>query len=528
MPTILSFRPNRQRMSNPKTIFVQTLLLVVIGFVWSLKACADWPEAAGPNHDYQVAGTAPTQFSVVRGENVLWKTPLPNTGESTPVIAGDRIFITCHTPMTADGQTGRNIFALCLDLGSGKELWRREIPASRSTDMASGFSDNTAASPVTDGKYVCFVNVGGAIRTYDFDGGLIWQYDWIPFGRHHARQQEPILHEGKVILLKTVAEGLPIEATTKAGAKPFGRDQRYWTRLHAFDLATGKIAWVANAGSSVHSASMLNRTSNGSAAILTGRGGGHEPPEEPYGLSLINADTGATLWDLPIHGYAAHQNAVWRDERGGLFVGMNHHTLDTNQGEISNSVSLLEGVDLCRFDGSQYEQKTSINLPIPKRNKAATYHTNCIVGDYHYFRTHHEYRLGRVNLKSNRVEYLQLPVQVVRGSDSEQFLWENAPENDVTNNDGFVVASDRRAKLDGWGHVSAASPIVVGDYLYMPTMLGIVYVIRWDAHNLNESSLVSVSDLGTAGQTWTLSSLASADGRLYARTLKEVICIGEQ
>jgi hypothetical protein len=75
--------------------------------------------------------------------------------------------------------------------------------------------------------------------------------------------------------------------------------------------------------------------------------------------------------------------------------------------------------------------------------------------------------------------------------------------------------------------VSAASPIVVGDYLYMPTMIGLVYVLRWNAPKLDESALESISDLGAASKTWTLSSLSFDSGRLYARTLKELICIGQ-
>ena len=272
-------------------------------------------------------------FSVARKQNILWTAALPNTGESTPVVAAGRVFVTCHTPMTADAQLGRDILAICFDASTGKELWRRELTGTRETDMASpGFSDNTAASPVTDGKHVCFVNVGGSIHTYDLEGKLIWKHEWVPFGRHHARQQEPILHDGNVIVLKTVADGLPASATTKPGAKPLGRDKKYWTRLHAFDLATGKVEWVAESATSVHSASLLNETVDGKAAILTGRGGGHQPPEEPYGLSLIEANTGKTIWDLPIQGYAAHQNAVWRGAHGAAFVGMQHHLIDMKRG----------------------------------------------------------------------------------------------------------------------------------------------------------------------------------------------------
>jgi len=54
-----------------------------------------------------------------------------------------------------------------------------------------------------------------------------------------------------------------------------------------------------------------------------------------------------------------------------------------------------------------------------------------------------------------------------------------------------------------------------------------VYVLQWNAEKWDADALVSISDLGPAGETWSLSSLSYSDGKLYARTLKEVICIGE-
>ena len=490
---------------------------------------ADWPQAAGPEYQYVVSdGEALTKFSVPRGDGVIWSTPLPNTGESTPIVSGNRIFLTCHTPMKADAEAGQAIFGICYDAANGKELWRRELPATRSTDMASGFSDNTAASPVTDGKHVCFLNVGGSIRTYDFDGNLVWEYDWVPFGRHHARQQEPILYDGKVIFLKTVARDLEPSMTTKAGAKPLGRDRKYWTHLHAFDLATGKPVWVAECGTSVHSASLFNRLPDGTPAILTGRGGGHAPPEEPYGLSLINADTGRTIWDLSIKDYAAHQNCSWNSRIAGAWIGMSHHRIDISKGEILSGTSLNKQVHVRHFSDGAFHTREDDSLERSK--KAATYHTNLMVGEYHYFRTHSGFLIGRVHLETGAVEYLQVPVQVTVEPDGKlirRWDWDDSRRNDVRNNDGFIVYQDERATLHGWGHVSAASPIVVGDYLYVPTMIGTVYVLRWNADVLDESALVSISDLGPADKTWSLSSLAYSDGRLYARTMRELVCIGK-
>lgn len=509
------------QMKLPSLVFA--VLTISPSFAWA----NDWPEAAGPNHNYQVTGEAVINFSVAGDHNVLWRTPLPNTGESTPVVAGGRIFITCHTPMSEDSESGQDIFGMCFDSDTGEELWRRRLPASRVTDMASGFSDNTAASAVTDGQRVCFVNVGGSIRTYDFDGTLIWEYDWVPFGRHHARQQEPILHDGKVIVLKTVAENLSVDATSKAGAKLLGRDPKYWTRLHAFEIATGEKAWVAESATSVHSASMLGLMADGRAAILTGRGGGHQPPEEPYGLSLISADDGRTIWDQPIKGYAAHQNAVWNQSVAGVFVGMQHRSIDIQNGALQSAVSIAKDVSIQKHVDAKYVGKSSYDLPERKRSKPTTYHTNCLIGDYHYFRSHNDFLIGRINIQSGKVEYLQVPVQVVQDGKAKTMLWDAALPNEVRNNDGHLVYQDKRATLSGWGHVSAASPIVVGDHLYMPTMLGMVYVIRWNAANLDQTALVSISDLGSAQKTWSLSTLAYSNGKLYARTMKELICIGQ-
>ena len=83
----------------------------------------------------------------------------------------------------------------------------------------------------------------------------------------------------------------------------------------------------------------------------------------------------------------------------------------------------------------------------------------------------------------------------------------------------------KRNAGSGWGHVSATWPTVIGDHIYFTTMVGSVYVLKWNASQLNQEALVSISDLGPAGQTWTLSGLAYSQGRLYARTLKELICI---
>jgi len=479
--------------------------------------CDDWGQASGPNGNFIVEGNAPATFSVSRNEGVKWCAPLPNTGQGSVVISNGRVFVASHAPTDGDAETGSLIVGQCFDAATGKELWRRDLPGTRTTDLSSLFSDNTAASPVSDGERVCFINVGGSMKCFDFDGKELWSRTWVPFGRHHSRQHEPILHDGKVIVVRVKPSDLDPKVTTKAGAKPLGRDRAYWTWLHAYDMKTGELSWTGESGTSIHTTPLLGKSTK---TILTARGGGHQPPEEPYGISLLNAADGRTIWDLPMKGYVSHQNGVSNSDLAAQFVGNNHVTIGLNTGIIRDKVSVIEGVQICRQVDGKYQIESSQKLKASK--KPFTYQTNLLAGDYHYFRSFSGFRIGRVNVKTGKVEYLEVPVQVVQGKAN----WTKALPNEMRNAAGNLATKDKRNAGSGWGHCSAASPIVVGEHLYLPTMIGMVYVVKWNAAILDENALVSISDLGPAGKTWSLSSLSFSNGRIYARTMKELICIG--
>ena len=178
-------------------------------------------------------------------------------------------------------------------------------------------------------------------------------------------------------------------------------------------------------------------------------------------------------------------------------------------------------------DGMEKEYQTSKEQSLKKSKKPITYFTNIIIGNYHYFRSFAGFMIGRVNLKSGKVEYLDVPAQIVRKFGAEERkLWGETMPNDMKNVEGFSATMDKRNAGSGWGHVSSAPPIVVGDLIYFPTMVGMVYVLKWNAEILNKEALVSVSDLGLAGETWSLSGLAYTNGKIFARTMKELICVG--
>ena len=131
-----------------------------------------------------------------------------------------------------------------------------------------------------------------------------------------------------------------------------------------------------------------------------------------------------------------------------------------------------------------------------------------------------------------------MPLQLSRApGQDDQLLWFDVAKNkietqtifpnEMKNSRGLVVFGDKRSKGSGWGHVAAPSPSVAGDHLYVPVMNGTIYVINWKAKTLDENTIVAINDLGLAGKSYSRASLSFANGKAYAHTIQELICIGK-
>ena len=99
-----------------------------------------------------------------------------------------------------------------------------------------------------------------------------------------------------------------------------------------------------------------------------------------------------------------------------------------------------------------------------------------------------------------------------------------AVKSSTLNAKGVDVADEERSRTDGW-EIPAfwGSPTAINDRIYFTTMLGITYVIDAKAKELDEKALLSINDLGPSGETWSLNSISFSGGRLYHRSLKEVV-----
>jgi outer membrane protein assembly factor BamB len=501
---------------------------------------APWPQASGPQGTYQAQGPAPpNDWSVAIDHNVLWKTTLPEGGQSPIAVGGDRLFLTIHKPLP-DGATikqakGSDVVGICLDAKSGKILWQVDLKGNKILPHSGLFSDATSAGPITDGKHVWFTNSNGQMACFDMNSKEVWRRPFIARTKHNAKQCHPMLVGDRILHVEMRDPEDP--KRREQTAKDYSKNSKTgwpWMYLRGFDKATGKGVWIADAATAVHSTPLV-RTFDGKTMIFHGRGGGHFPPEKPYGFSLTEiggAPIGKTLWNRemnsPVVYVVSHfdQRAAYAFDKGKLLV------LGLKDGKTVREIDLLSKVDWSVMTDVGYERKTGVPFKAggKKRGKAyPTNHSNILVGDHMYFMAHDHHSIGRANVVTGKVEYVHVPVQVVRvkGEPGKPIFGKHIP-SDTQNSRGMNVAPDKRAKGSGWGHVTAARPIAINNHIYISTMIGTVYVVKSDAEVFDHKAILDINDMGAAGKTWTLAGLAYADGKIYGRTLKEVFCIGKK
>lgn len=127
----------------------------------------DWPQWRGKQgNGISVEKSIATSWS--QSENVVWRAPMPGQGGATPVIWGDRMFVT-----SADGD---DLVLICLNVKNGAQLWRKKV-GDGNRDARAGEGNSASPSPSTDGKHVWVFFSTGILACYDFNGNLAWRTD---------------------------------------------------------------------------------------------------------------------------------------------------------------------------------------------------------------------------------------------------------------------------------------------------------------------------------------------------------------
>ncbi len=201
---------------------------------------ASWPRWRGPQDNGVAASDAPLQWDT--SKNVKWKKAIPGKGHSTPIIWGDKIFLTTAVPTKevespaesaasiepppppvrrsgkrGKGKRGRgrgrhpqiplvehSFELICLDKNNGKTLWRKvatvETPHEGFHHRYGSFASN---SPVTDGKHVFAFFGSRGMYAYDLAGNLAWKTDLgvkLKMRNAFGEGTAPVLHQNTLVL----------------------------------------------------------------------------------------------------------------------------------------------------------------------------------------------------------------------------------------------------------------------------------------------------------------------------------------
>lgn len=205
-------------------------------FLCAPAVAQDWPNWRGPNHDgsSEVTGLP----KVIDGEEgIRWRVSLPGTGASTPVIVGERLFLTAVDP-ELDA-----LVAMCLDAGTGEERWMEAVgsgykPGGKGALTSLGTRSNYASpSAACDGERVVFFFGNGDLVTFDLEGQELWrrnlQQDHGDFCFQWTFSASPTLVGGRVVL-PILQRNSPVGGLGKSGAESF---------LLGLDADTGEPAY---------------------------------------------------------------------------------------------------------------------------------------------------------------------------------------------------------------------------------------------------------------------------------------------
>jgi len=192
--------------------------LVVLSLVAGAAHAGDWPQWRGPEQN-GVSRDAGPPLRWTTNENVTWKLALPEWSGSTPIVLGDRIFLS-----VAEGE---KLSLWGVSRKDGSVLWKKPLGTGNVKMRKQNMS---SPSPVTDGKSVFALTGTGVVKGFDLEGNERWsrdlQAEYGPFGLNWGDASSPLLFEGSLYV--QVLHGMKTD------------DPSYILRI---DAATGKNVW---------------------------------------------------------------------------------------------------------------------------------------------------------------------------------------------------------------------------------------------------------------------------------------------
>ena len=249
-----------------------------------------WPQFRGPNHQGTSSETSlPLKWSPT--ENIAWKTEIPGDSWSSPIVYGDRTFVTTATD---NGQTARMI---CVQTKSGKILWNTEIlqQVPRKKESRNSYASPT---PATDGSLVYACYGDGSFAALNLAGEIVWTNREHKFYGQHGLGTSFILQDGMLIMGR--------DGSSEGQDKKEGW-QKPWDKSYvvALDAKTGRQLWKTGRG--------LSRISHGAPAIWNRNGTAQVVSEAGDVVQGFDLKTGERLWTSEVLGEGKVPSTVLGD-----------------------------------------------------------------------------------------------------------------------------------------------------------------------------------------------------------------------
>jgi len=259
-----------------KTRVFPTAVLAGACLFVGLFSGADWsrfrgPQTAGVADETNAAGVP---LSWEADENVVWKTALPGPGASSPIVVGERVFITSYSGygLSKDEpgeQSNLRHHLLCVDRTSGKILWEKTTKAKLPEKSYEGFMDfhgYASSTPTSDGQAVFAFFGRSGVYAYSLDGELLWQADVGTKIHIWGSGASPILYKDLLIVNASIESGSVIALDKRTGKEqwkvsgiseswstplvvtlPNGKDElvvSMHSKIFGIDPATGEKLWT--------------------------------------------------------------------------------------------------------------------------------------------------------------------------------------------------------------------------------------------------------------------------------------------
>lgn len=190
-------------------------------------SASDWLQWRGPTHN-GISQETGIVDKWGKTQNIRWRTPLPGQAGATPIISGDRIFLT--------SSEGPDLVTICISKKDGNVLWKTKI-GTGNQDARAGEGNSASPTPSTDGKHVWVFFGTGELACLTVDGDIVWQFNVgdrfgaldIQFGMTST----PYL-DGDHLYLQLIHGVMRLDDDTRVG------------QVIKLDKATGETVWLHN------------------------------------------------------------------------------------------------------------------------------------------------------------------------------------------------------------------------------------------------------------------------------------------